>query len=324
MKPLVSIIVVNWNGAGYLENCFRSLYSGGYRNFEIILVDNGSTDNSVKLVRGKFDSVKVIEMGENLGLAIASNRGAEVAKGKYVFFLNNDTVCERTILKKLVRVAESDESIGICGCRTLTYDGKHELNAGVACDVFGYPYGDGSPLYVDAGIFIRRSVFEEIGGFDPKLFLYGEDKDLCWRTLLYGYKMKVVEDAVFRHDSFCGIDKQGNLWSNVRKRFMGEAFCMRMIIKNYSIRSLTVILPLFVSINLFEVLLFLCSGRIDVIGGTYFKAYLWNLRNLPDTLRLRRRIQAERRVSDWNILRRMYFGSGKLKLLRDVGMPRIS
>lgn len=323
-EPLISIIVTNYNGKKYLHNCFSSLMEGIYRNFEIIFVDNGSTDDSVRMVRREFPQIKIIEMGHNVGLAIASNRGARVAKGKYLFFLNNDIISDKYILRELVTVAESDKRIGICGCRTMSYDGKNEINTGVACDIFGYPYGDGLPLYVDAGIFMRRTVFDLIHGFDHKLFLYCEDKDLCWRTLLYGYKVAVVKSAIFYHDSFCAINDQGNLVTNVRKRFMGEAFTIRTLLKNYSFVTLTVVFPIYIFINCVEMLLFLFKRRLEVVFGAYIKAYYWNLCNLPDTLRLRKTIQLERRISDADILQRMYRGSGKLRLFKKVGVPRFN
>ena len=206
----------------------------------------------------------------------------------------------------------------------MSYDGEKELNAGVACDIFGYPYGEGLPLYVDAGIFIRRTVFDLTGGFDPKLFLYGEDKDLCWRTLLYGYEVVVVKSAVFYHDSFCAIDPNGNLETNIRKRFMGEAFTLRALLKNYHFTTLIFILPMYFLINCMEMLVFFLKGKLNIVFKSYLKAYCWNLYNFRDTLRLRKKIQSERKISDKDIFRRMYKGSGKLKLFREVGIPRFS
>ena len=323
-EPLISVVVINYNGKKYLSRCFSSLLEGSYHNFEIVFVDNGSSDGSVELVRNEFPNIKIIEMGNNVGLAIASNRGAKIAQGKYFFFLNNDTISDKNILRELVGVAENDEDVGICGCRTMSYDGKTLLNAGVACDIFGYPYGEGEPLYVDAGIFISRKAFDHIGGFDPKLFLYGEDRDLCWRTLVYGYKVKVVNSAIFYHDSFCAIDEKGNLLTNVRKRFMGEAFTIRILLKNYSLSTLLLVFPIYVFINCMEMLLFLLNRRLDIVFGVYVKAYYWNLCNLLGTWKLRKTIQSERCISDAVILKRVYCGSGKLKLFKELGIPRFS
>lgn len=320
--PAVSVIITNYNGRKYLKDCFDSLRNGSFTDFEIIVVDNGSSDRSVEFLKENYPQVKILELGSNLGLAIASNRGKELAEGKYLFFYNNDTIADKEMLAELVKVMESNLKIGICGCRTLTYDGSEEINRGVHLDILGYPYGEGRFFYVDAAIFIRRDVFEKIGGFDPKLFLYCEDRDLCWRCLLYGYDVVVAEKAVFRHDSFCAIDSQGKLATNIRKRFMGEAFTLRMLLKNYGFLNLNKILPVYLCINMVEILFFALRGQFKIIFCVYLKAHFWNIVNLKNTLKARRGIQFKRKVSDRVIQERMYKGSGKLKLFRDVGVPR--
>lgn len=320
MDPLVSVIIVNYNGRHYLKDCFEALKAGLYRNIEIVLVDNGSVDGSIGFVSEHYPDVRLIDNKKNLGLAIASNRGAASAMGKYLFFFNNDTKADRLMLSELVRVAESDPSIGICGCTTLTYDGAEVINSGVACDIYGYPYGDGEPLYVDAAIFIRRDVFEEIGGFDPKLFLYGEDRDICWRTLLYGHDVVVVPTAFFMHDSFCSANGS-RVVTNVWKRHVGERNLIRSLLKNYSATSLAMILPRYLILSLSEITLFALLGRFNVVWGAYLKAYIWNIRNIAETLALRKRIQRERRVPDSVILKRMGKKSGKLELFRKKGIP---
>ncbi len=323
MAALISVIITNYNGKKYLKDCLESLRNNTLRDFEVVIVDNGSSDGSAAFIKNNYPRIKLLELEQNLGLAIASNKGREIAEGKYLFFYNNDTIADKNLLSELIKTTESDSRIGVCGCRTLSYDGSREINCGVPLDIFGYPYGGGNTFYVDAGIFIRQDVFDNIGGFDPKLFLYGEDKDLCWRTLLYGYKVVAVPNAIFYHDSFCAIDEQGNLMTNVAKRFMGEAFTLRILIKNYSLTALLLILPLYLFINLAEMMLFLFKRKTDVVFNSYLKAYCWNISNLLDTLRLRKIIQSRRRVSDIPILKKMHWGSGKLSLLKDVGIPRL-
>lgn len=323
MEPLVSVVVVNYNGKRYLKDCFDSLKSGVHRNLEIIFVDNGSKDASIEFVRSEYPDIKVIDNGANLGLAVASNRGAAVASGKYIFFYNNDTVADKKMISEMVRVTESDPGVGICGCTTLTYDGREVINSGVACDIYGYPYGEGLPLYVDAAIFIRSSVFTEIGGFDPEMFLYGEDRDICWRTLLYGYDVVVVPTAFFRHDSFCSM-KNGSYVTNVWKRHVGERNLIRSLLKNYSAGSLLRIFPRYLLISLAEITVFFLLGRFKVVWSAYIMAYCWNIARLGDTLRLRKKIQSERRKDDTVVLRRMGRKSGKFELFKKIGIPRFA
>lgn len=324
VKPKVSIIITNYNGKKYLKNCIDSLYAGVLKDFEIIVVDNGSTDGSAEFIRCNYPYVKLITLGSNLGLAIASNSGRKLAIGEYLFFYNNDTIADCNMLLNLVNAMDADKEIGICGCKTLTYDGSREINCGVQLDIFGYPYGEGSPFYVDAAIFIRSAVFDKIGAFDEKLFLYCEDKDLCWRVQLYGYKVVVLSSAIFRHDSFCAIDKEGKLTTNIRKRFMGEAFTFRMLLKNYSFFTLLWIMPAYFAINLGEIIFFIFTVKFNIVFKVYLKAYFWNLFNLGDTLVLRHKIQKERTVNDTIIQSRMYKKSGKFKLFKTVGVPKFA
>ncbi|MFQ5464503.1 MAG: glycosyltransferase family 2 protein [Thermodesulfobacteriota bacterium] len=323
MKPLVSVIVVNYNGKRYLAECFDSLSAGLFKDFEIVFVDNGSADGSLEFVREDYPGVKALDMGENAGLARASNRGAALASGKYLFFYNNDTRADSHLLAELVRTAEADPGVGIAGCTTMTYDGGAVINSGVACDRFGYPYGEGEPLYVDAAIFIRRTVFDEIGGFDPELFLYGEDRDICWRTFLYGYKVVVVPAAVFFHDSFCSLTDD-TLTTSVWKRQVGERNLIRSMLKNYGLWTLLRILPVYAALSAAEVGLFLATGKFRVVFGAYGGAWWWNAKNLPGTIRLRRKVQRERRCGDSVVLKRMGRKIGKLELFKKVGIPRFA
>lgn len=321
--PLVSVIIVNYNGRHYLKECFDSLISGTYKNFEMILVDNGSRDGSASYVRENYPDVKVIDNGANLGLAIASNRGATAAKGEYLFFFNNDTRADKEMLAELVHAAEEDSKIGICGCTTYTYDGSAIINSGVACDIYGYPFGDGEPLYVDAAIFIRRKVFDEIDGFDPEMFLYGEDRDICWRTLIYGYDVKVVTKAFFLHDSFCSI-KEGQYVTNVWKRQVGERNLIRSMLKNYSLKNLAWIFPKYLFLSILEVGAFAALGRFRVVWSGYLRAYWWNIARLGETMSMRWKIQAERRADDSVVLKRMGKKSGKIELFKRIGIPRFA
>lgn len=326
-RPLVSVIIINFNGEKYLKSCLQSLLQGSYRNIEIILVDNGSADGSLAFVRNDFPSVKTIDNKKNLGLAIASNRGAGVARGKYLFFYNNDTIADKFLVEKLVGKMESDPEVGICGCRTYTYDGKSVINEGVACDIFGYPDYlpvRGGIFYVDAAIFIRRALFDELRGFDEKLFLYGEDVDICWRCWLSGYKVEAVAEAVFYHDSACITEDLAEYSTNLNKRFLGEYNSVRSILKNYSLPYLSLILPMYLAINFAEMTAFIFSGRVDVVRGAYLRSYKENLRDLKSTLEERSRVQKSRRISDFELMRHMMKVSRKLSLFFRAGLPGFS
>ena len=322
-NPLVSVIIVNFNGKKYLQPCFDSLFSGAWRDIEIIFVDNGSGDGSLEFVTKNYPRIKVCDNRENLGLAIASNRGAACARGEYLFFLNNDTIADSRLIAELVNAADHNPNAAVFACKNMTYDGKCQVTFGLSCDDFGFPYENAGPIfYADGGIFVRRRAFFEINGFDELMFLYGEDRDFCWRLFLRGYDIAGVPEAVFYHDSFCTRVSSSKYTSSILKRYLGEYNLLRSMLKNYSSGVLAAILPLYLAISFAEMMFFLLKGKSKVVVSGYLKAYRKNIIDLPDTLRQRKIIQAGRKVGDARILKRMVKGSGKLNIYRKIGMPK--
>ena len=321
--PLVSVIILNWNGKEYLGRCFDSLYQGTYQNFEIIFSDNVSTDGSIEFVRHQYPKIKIIEHDQHIGITVAQNEAIRLAKGKYIFSFNNDTVSDSHLLEELVKTAESDPSVGICGCKTVSYQGHHLLNAGVPLDIFGYPYGHGKPFYADAATFIRKDVFDKVGGFDERFYIYREDIDLYWRVRLYGYKIKIVETAWFHHDSSCVLEKNTYATTD-RKRFLSEAHTLCILLKNYSLITLLAILPFYFLINILEILAFgFLKMKWKSPSAIHAKALRWNLKNMKTTWHLRKKIQRERIIGDWEILKVLQKTSGKMMLFREIGLPTV-
>src|SRR3989344_2256511 len=113
MRVLVSIIIVNWNARENLQECLSALFKISYKNYEVILVDNGSKDDSVKFVKSNYPDIKIVESGKNLGFAGGNNLGFKQARGKYVLFLNNDTIVTKDFLEKLVDFMEKRKDVGI-------------------------------------------------------------------------------------------------------------------------------------------------------------------------------------------------------------------
>jgi len=322
-NPLVSVIIVNYNGKKYLQPCFDSLFNGAYRDIEIIFVDNGSGDGSLEFVTKNYPRINVIDNRKNLGLAIASNRGAAAAGGDYLFFLNNDIIASPRLVAELVNAAGHNPNAAVFACKNMTYDGSHEVSLGLSCDVFGFPFENAGPIfYADAGIFVRRKAFVEINGFDELMFLYGEDRDLCWRLFLRGYDIVGVPEAVFYHDSFCTRVSSSKYTSSILKRYLGEYNLLRSMLKNYSLGTLAAILPLYMFLSFAEMMFFLLTGNSNVVISGYLKAYRKNIIDFPDTLRQRRLIQAGRKVGDARILKKMVKGIGKLNIYRKIGMPK--
>jgi GT2 family glycosyltransferase len=219
-SPKVSIILLNWNQEEDTIECLESLKKIEYPNYDIVLVDNGSTDGSRRVVKDKFPQVHLIENDRNFGFSEGNNVGMRFALkngADYVFLLNNDTVVSKNILKELINVLENNSSIGIAGPVIYRYDhpkkvsslgigGKISLIRGTTLDYKNYEKiieGDTRVQEVDfvsgCAMIIRKEVLEKVGLFDPTYFIYFEDTDLCYQTKKAGYTLAIVLGAKIWH-----------------------------------------------------------------------------------------------------------------------------
>ncbi|GAB4455960.1 MAG: glycosyltransferase family 2 protein [Anaerolineae bacterium] len=212
--PLLSVIIPHYNGAHHLPPCFNALRAQSYRRLEVILVDNGSTDESVALTRRDFPEVKVIELGRNLGLTGAINRGIQQATGEVLVPLNNDTEAAPGWAAALVDRLNAFPDAGMVASKMLLFSERHKIHS--AGDGFG---SDGIPInrgvwqpdtgQFDADTYIfggcggavayRRDMLADIGMFEEALFMYLEDVDLNWRAQLAGYRVVFAPRAVVYH-----------------------------------------------------------------------------------------------------------------------------
>lgn len=199
--PRVIIITLNWNGKDDTIECINSLLELDYPNYEITVVDNASTDNSVKAFKETFPDITLIGNKENLGYALGFNTGIEYAleqNVKYVLILNSDTVIDKNALKELVKVAESDSKIGFVSGKVYYYNkldklqivgkiinfntgsihniGGGEIDHGQYDEVREYKFLD------DVFWLVRTEVFKKVGVYDPNFFLQFEETDLCARA----------------------------------------------------------------------------------------------------------------------------------------------
>lgn len=219
-SPLLSIIIPHYNGVHHLYTCFKALRCQTYPHLEIILVDNGSTDDSVALVRRDFPEVNVVELGQNLGLTGAINRGIELARGQIIVPLNNDTEVTPAWAQALVEAINAHPKAGIIACKMLLFTERDKLHsAGDSFGVDGIPVNRGvwqkdegqfdDDIYIFGGcggaVAYRREMLEDIGLFDEDLFMYLEDVDLNWRAQLAGYQAVFApKAAVYHHLSATG------------------------------------------------------------------------------------------------------------------------
>lgn len=328
-QPLVSIVIVNFNGRRFVEPSLKSVLNTEYPNFEVIFVDNGSTDGSVEFVRKSFGTdsrIKIIQNTENLGPAKGLDIGIMEAKGEYLVFLDNDIDVDPRWLNHLVRVMEGDRTIGATQCKLLLHSDPRRIDtAGCMLDVHGCPIergaiGFGGLRYCetdrgqydeDKEIFsascaamVRRGVLDEVGWHDPELFACYEDVDLAWRVRLGGYRVVLVPEAV-------GYHRRSATWVKKRRLniFVWQHYCknaIAVLIKNYDLKNLVKIMPLTLSLQLMS---FIWRGIIEGNGRMAlvpFRAILWNVRNFRYLWSQRMFVQKEvRRVSDDEIMKIM-------------------
>ncbi len=211
-RPLISVIVVNWNGQAFLQECLEALVGQTYDKFEIIFVDNGSTDASVDFVSQNFPQIAILALSENYGFAGGNIKGLEVSNGEYIALLNNDTCVDQKWLDNLGQPMRVDSSVGICASKLLM-DSTGKINsagdgittAGVGCN---RGLGNDRMLYerqeavfgaCGGAVLYRRAMLEEIGFLDNDFFLYDEDTDLNFRAQLAGWKCIYVPNACVYH-----------------------------------------------------------------------------------------------------------------------------
>ena len=210
-----SIVLPNMNGAGWLQDCIESLYAQTEQEFELIVVDNGSVDESLAIARSytQRPNFTLIENKTNTGFSAAVNQGIRAAKAPYVLLFNNDAFAKPDMLEKMLAAMQGDEKIFSVQCLMLRHFNPQQAdNAGDFMSIIGWAFQRGNCLpasrYQKPGrIFsscggaalYRKSILDEIGLFDEAFFAYLEDVDIGWRANIYGYKNVYCPSALCTH-----------------------------------------------------------------------------------------------------------------------------
>jgi len=232
VKPLVSIIIVNYNGKKYLEKCLSSLMKINYENYEIIIVDNNSIDDSLEFVKNSYPSIILIKLDRNYGFAEPNNIGAKNAKGEFILFLNNDTEVNPSFITELVEFFNKDSKIAICQSLLLKPNGEVD-SSGDFIDTLGRAYSSRDKVTKvkkilsarGASMMVKKEFFWELGGFDKKFYASFEDVDLGWRAWIWGYKVVIVPNSIVYHT---GGQTVQNLSSKVRFHGVKNALIIRL------------------------------------------------------------------------------------------------
>lgn len=307
---LVTIVIVNWNGSLFIRDCLKSIERQTFAEYSIIVVDNGSTDDSLKLVRESFATVKIIALEKNLGFAGGNNVALKNISTQYVALLNNDAIPHFHWLANLVDAIEENPEAGFAASKMLFYHKPDQIDR--AGDVFTtagtallrgrgksaeaysqkeYVFGAcaGAALY-------RTEMLWDIGLFDEDFFLLYEDVDLSFRAQLRGYKCIYVPEAIVYHvgSGSIGDDTPTSVYYSHRNLEW-------VYIKNMPDGLIKKTIVPHLIYDLAALFFFTAKGR----GGDYLRAKRDAFKSIRKALQKRRKIQKNKKVLDgyiWNLL----------------------
>jgi GT2 family glycosyltransferase len=303
----VTVVIPNWNGERFLRLCLDSLRRQTFPNFETVVVDNGSSDGSLSLVKRDFPEVRALALGRNRGFSAAVNAGIGVSGTELVALLNNDTEQDPGWLAALVRAADEHPEVGFFSSKLVDFHDRRLLDgAGDALRLSGLPYrlGHGEvdrgqfdhPGYVfsacAAAAMYRREMLDDVGLFDEDFVSYCEDGDLSFRAQLAGYRCLYVPDALVYHMGSASTGKRSATATR-----LGTRNSLSLLVKNLPLSAVPHILPFFVLGQLARLLTAAVTGALRAhLEGL---AGAWQY--LPLMLKKRRVIQGRKRVSDARI-----------------------
>lgn len=334
-EPLISVIIINYNGEKFILETIDSVLSNNFKNSEIILFDNASKDQSLEMIKQGYrdnNKIKIIESTTNLGFAGGNNEAAKYASGNILFLLNSDAIAEKECLQSIIDFFETTPDAGIIQCKIKSRRNPELVeNAGNYIDTLGVSYvmanyredcdkyNQTKKIFTanGAAFAIRNDVFNEVGGFDSDYFLLYEESDLCWRARISGYEIYYLPKAVVYHwgSASFGIQRSRNRKKiNTNSLYLFTRNRMTSLIKNYESKNLLKYLPL--NILTMEGLAFyylsnLNFGAFNAIN----KAILVNFLSIGRVLKKRRIVQKNRRVPDCYFFDQQYIKGFSLKRL---------
>lgn len=322
----ITVIIPHFNGVEILRDCLCSLFKNRFKDFDVVLIDNGSTDGSTDFIRNEFPLVGIIENDNNLGYAGACNQGIFLSDTEFILLLNNDTVMPENFLDEMLAAIKTDKNIAMVQPKIKSIQNQEYFDysgaAGGEMDIFGYPFARGrvfdvvekddlqydqteSNVFWTSGcaILIRKSIIDKIGVLDNDFFAHQEEIDLNWRALLAGYRNIVTCKTHILH--YSGYTLKSD---NYKKLYLNHRNNLIMMIKNYSVPSLVILFPIrmiFEGVTFFAYL-FQGGGKrsLAVLYSAYYlfsnPLYIWKKRKHVQKLRI---------VSDREIRRNMFPGS---------------
>lgn len=314
--PLVSIILLLWNSKSHLPHCLSALSKQTMQDFEIVLIDNGSSDNGIEELSSLWRpaEMKLKRLDDNIGFAAANNLGAQLAQGKWIILLNADAYPDPSWLASLLKTAEQNSGYSAFSSRQLQYNSPHLLDgAGDAYHISGLAWRNGYNLPIEkygltqkeifspcaAAAMYSREEFLNVGGFDENYFSYFEDVDLGFRLRLNGAKCLYVPEAVVQHVGSASTGKRSDF-----SVYYGYRNLIWTFIKNMPSPYIWLFFPLHIAALAFFTLYLTLRGQ----GHAIFRAIFDAIKGLPGILKDRREIQKNIKIKPALLIKTMSTG----------------
>lgn len=308
--PIVSIVIINWNGQRVLSRCIDAVFAQSCTDFETIIVDNASNDSVVEELRSD-SRLEIVGLEQNYGFAAANNIGARIARGKWLALLNNDAFPTPEWLAELITIAEAQPPETFYAPRLVQANDSTKLDGeGDVYHVSGLAWRRNHNKNIleasnrveevfsacAAAALYPREAFIRVGGFDEDFFSYHEDIDLAFRLRLQGYRCLYVPTAVVAHIGSASLGKRSDF-----ALYYGHRNLVWTFFKDMPTPLLQRYLPWHIAANLFFLIYYSLKGRTGVICQSKLDA----LRGLKNALAKRKIIQQSRRVSADDLLKVM-------------------
>ena len=305
-NPLVSVIVLNYNAGELLLNCIKSIKKSAYKNLEIIVVDNISTDKSQKICKEKYPDIKLIQNDENFGYCEGNNIGIREAEGDYIIILNPDTIVESDWIEELIS-AYNKFGEGLYQPKHLSLNEKTVyMSAGNMLNIFGFGYArekgnkDENQFnkieeigYASGTcLFTSSAVLKKVGLFDPFIFLYHDDLDLGWRASQLGIKSYYVPTSLIYHAESYSLK-----W-NAEKFYWLERNRKYCILTHYSKQTYSKIFPTLLAVDFFVWMFYLTKGFL----GSKIRAELDIIKNRKAIKIKYEELESKKIVSDKELI----------------------
>ena len=318
----VSIIIPHWNGVETISECLESLSKTNFDSFEVIVSDNASTDGSQKWIKDNYPKVRLLENNQNYGYAGGCNRGSEIANGKFLLFLNNDTVQDPEWLGRMIKCIEKDDKIAAVQPKILNYFNNNIFDyaggSGGHMDMFCFPFARGrlfleqerdkgqynnpEPCFWASGtsILVKKDLFIQAGKFDEVFFAHMEEIDLCWRLQAMGYHIWVEPRSIVFHKNAVSLPMHSH-----RKHYLNHRNSLLMLFSNYSLLNAFYIGTIRIMLELVALIYAIVKFDINHASGIV-RSLLWLFLH-PFTIMVRRKNFKKLRIlKDGVILKKLF------------------